>query len=183
MRKNNYYLSFFFLSATLLSFFSQPAQSQLQGSFDGYMNPFRPPLPQVRKLAPTAVHDEDAVRFQLEVYDSPGVVVAEFMSSTCLACNGASRMLKDLQAHYGNKVKFVRIEANKNIGICEQFGVKRVPSVVVFNEGDVVDKFSLYKQPDKDPLCRTIDLQIEKSRLAKEELQQPVNLEPIRLVE
>lgn len=182
--------SFAFLFAASLAAISllitngSPSYSE-SNSFTGQYNaPFTAPLPKYIDPASLSAApkvktpDADAVRFQLEVFDSSGIVVVEFMSPTCLACNPAQKILKESAKHYGSKVKLVRIDAGKNFDTFEYYGLKRVPSVLVFNDGELVEKIPVFAESKKSHLHEVIDKQLELSQVASEKVY---SLEPVRL--
>jgi len=146
------------LVLAICAFDWNPGLAQEQAFNGTYSMPFKVPRPQIT-LAPPRV-DRDAIRFQIEVLEKPGIVTVEFLSSACMACNPVSKQLDSLTAPYGDTVRIFRIEANENTGLCSEFGVKRVPTVLLFKDGRVVDQFPQFSERQSELLTQAIRHQL-----------------------
>ena len=57
--------------------------------------------------------------------------------------------LKDLAAHYGDKVKVVKIDQYKNTDLCDALRVSHNPTYIVYNSGKIIHKIATYTKISK----------------------------------
>lgn len=67
-------------------------------------------------------------------------VVAVLWAAWCGPCKLLKPKLATVQAKYG--FHMVRIDAEKHRAVCEKLKVRSIPSVLVFNRGEVVGRFN-----------------------------------------
>jgi len=105
--------------------------------------------------------DEDASRFGQEVLEKRGLVIVEFMSPSCLACNPTARMLYHLVNKYDGKVLWFRLNIHKNPGLSDHYEVPKVPAVLLFKDGHLVKKFNAFNEYQRSRLAQVVDFQLE----------------------
>ncbi|WP_445489567.1 thioredoxin [Niallia sp. 03133] len=76
--------------------------------------------------------------FQTET--GTGVVLADFWAPWCGPCKMIAPVLEELDAEIGDKVKIVKIDVDENQESAAKFGVMSIPTLLVFKDGEVVDK-------------------------------------------
>ncbi|MFT8321380.1 MAG: thioredoxin [Bacillus sp. (in: firmicutes)] len=76
--------------------------------------------------------------FQTET--GTGVVLADFWAPWCGPCKMIAPVLEELDAEIGDKVKIVKIDVDENQESASKFGVMSIPTLLVFKDGEVVDK-------------------------------------------
>ncbi len=81
---------------------------------------------------PTAVLDESHTR----------PVVVDFWAPWCGPCKSLKPILEKLAAEYGGKFRLAKVNADDNQALSQQYGVRGIPAVKVFVNGEVVDEFS-----------------------------------------
>jgi thioredoxin 1 len=79
--------------------------------------------------------------FAATVLKSPRPVVVDFWADWCAPCKQLSPILDELAATYDGKIDFVKLDTNANTSVPAQFGVLRIPTVLVFSGGEVVKQF------------------------------------------
>jgi thioredoxin len=77
--------------------------------------------------------------FNNEVVSSDKVVVADFWASWCGPCKMLSPVIEQVESELETKVKFVKINVDDNPVLSQQFGIASIPTVMVFDKGNVVD--------------------------------------------
>lgn len=77
--------------------------------------------------------------FNNEVMSSDKVVVADFWASWCGPCKMLSPVIEQVESELGTKAKFVKINIDDNPALSQQFGIASIPTVMVFDNGNVVD--------------------------------------------
>ena len=86
-------------------------------------------------MATLAVTDAN---FDSEVRNSPLPVVVDFWAeSGCWRYRKCAR-LEELSAHYDGKVKIVKVNVDENPDLPAQFGVRGIPALFLFKDGQVV---------------------------------------------
>ncbi|WP_227396682.1 thioredoxin [Jeotgalibacillus aurantiacus] len=69
-----------------------------------------------------------------------GLVLADFWATWCGPCKMIAPVLEELDADMGDKVKIVKLDVDENQETASKFGVMSIPTLVVFKDGEIVDK-------------------------------------------
>lgn len=69
-----------------------------------------------------------------------GVVLADFWAPWCGPCKMIAPVLEELDSEMGEKVKIVKLDVDDNQETAAKFGVMSIPTLIVFKDGEVVDK-------------------------------------------
>ncbi|MEH7223031.1 thioredoxin [Bacillus sp. JJ1566] len=91
-------------------------------------------------MAITNVTDQS---FDTETKD--GVVLADFWAPWCGPCKMIAPVLEELDSEIGDKVKIVKLDVDDNQETAAKFGVMSIPTLLVFKNGEVVDKVVGYQ--------------------------------------
>lgn len=86
-------------------------------------------------MATVAVTDST---FDAEVRKSPVPVVVDFWAEWCGPCKQIGPSLEELSAQYDGKVKIVKVNVDENPDLPAQFGVRGIPALFLFKDGQVV---------------------------------------------
>jgi putative thioredoxin len=91
-------------------------------------------------------HDLDVgvADFQQHVLDDSmhRPVVVDFWAPWCGPCKSLKPILEKLAAEYGGKFRLVKVNADDNKALSQQYGVRGIPAVKAFVNGEMVDEFS-----------------------------------------
>ncbi|MEH7125645.1 thioredoxin [Bacillus sp. JJ1532] len=69
-----------------------------------------------------------------------GVVLADFWAPWCGPCKMIAPVLEELDTEMGDKVKIVKLDVDENQETAGKYGVMSIPTLIVFKDGEVVDK-------------------------------------------
>jgi len=80
--------------------------------------------------------------FQNEVLSSSTPVLVDFWATWCAPCRALSPKLEELaaSANFTGKVKFLKMDVDTNSIIPAQFGIRGIPTVIVFKDGKMLDQ-------------------------------------------
>lgn len=77
--------------------------------------------------------------FKTEVLDAQGVVVVDFGANWCGPCKSLLPILDEVVAEDPNK-KIVKIDIDEQEELAKEYKIMSVPTLLVFKNGQVIDK-------------------------------------------
>ncbi|MBU1661023.1 MAG: thioredoxin [Chloroflexi bacterium] len=86
--------------------------------------------------------------FRAEVLESPQPVLVDFTAAWCGPCKRLEPVVKDLAKEWNGKVKVVKLNVDHNQNLAMQYQVMSVPTLMLFNNGEVKERLTGY-QPKK----------------------------------
>jgi len=84
-----------------------------------------------------AIPDVTDESFEREVLQSEIPVLVDFWGDHCPACRQISPILRELAEERSSRLKVVKIHAAENAATSAQYGVRAMPTVLVFASGTV----------------------------------------------
>ena len=82
----------------------------------------------------TIVNDDS---FQAEVLDAEISVLVDFWAEWCGPCKALTPILEEVAQNYSGKIKVVKINVDDNETTPAQYGVRGIPTLVLFKNGNV----------------------------------------------
>jgi len=99
------------------------------------MSPYARHGLQQRKITMSEVlHTTDAT-FEQDVLRADVPVLLDFWAPWCGPCRMVAPILDELAAEFGAKVKVVKINIDENQETPAKFGVRSIPTLILFKEG------------------------------------------------
>lgn len=86
---------------------------------------------------PKAVTTDDFTD-EVEMSDTP--VLVDFWAEWCGPCKQLAPRIEELANEYDGDVKFVKVDVDDNQELAGQFGIRSIPTLLFFQDGDKVDQ-------------------------------------------
>ena len=78
--------------------------------------------------------------FKKEVLESQQQVLVDFWATWCAPCRAIAPLIDDLATQYKGQVKVTKINIDDNQGTPQQYGIRSIPTLLVFKGGQVVEQ-------------------------------------------
>jgi len=78
--------------------------------------------------------------FKKEVLDSEIPTFVDFWASWCGPCRMVGPVFEELSNEYAGKVKFAKVNVDENPKTPSTYGVRGIPTLIMFNGGKAVDQ-------------------------------------------
>ena len=69
-------------------------------------------------------------------------MVVDFWASWCGPCHAMIPILRSLSEKFENQITFAKVDVQNNRDLAQQFGVKTVPTLILFKNGKEWDRLS-----------------------------------------
>ncbi len=79
--------------------------------------------------------------FDDEVLGADVPVLVDFWAEWCGPCKALAPLIDELATEYDGKVKIGKVDTDANREISVRFSVSAIPTVILFNKGEIVEKF------------------------------------------
>jgi thioredoxin 1 len=77
--------------------------------------------------------------FKAEVLDSDVPVLVDFWAPWCGPCRMVGPVVDEIADQYGEKLKVVKVNTDENPQIASQYGIRSIPTLMIFKGGEKVD--------------------------------------------
>jgi thioredoxin 1 len=85
----------------------------------------------------TVIHSSDN-KFDEDVVRHSTPVIVDFFADWCGPCRMIAPAFEALASEYAGKVKFVKVDIDVNPDTPVRFGVRSIPTLLLFKDGQVV---------------------------------------------
>ena len=81
----------------------------------------------------------DNNNFKADVLEAEGPVVVDFWAEWCGPCKMIGPSLEEIATEMAGKVKITKLNIDENPELAAQFGVRSIPTLMIFKDGEVAD--------------------------------------------
>ncbi len=78
--------------------------------------------------------------FQKEVLEADRPTFVDFWASWCGPCKMVGPIFEELSKQYSGKIKFAKVNVDENPKTPANYGIRGIPTLILFKEGKVVDQ-------------------------------------------
>ena len=78
--------------------------------------------------------------FDAEVLKSDKPVLVDFWAVWCAPCRAVAPVIDEIASDYDGKIKVGKVNVDENQVIPGKYGIRGIPTVILFNKGQVADQ-------------------------------------------
>lgn len=78
--------------------------------------------------------------FDEMVTNSDKPVLVDFWAEWCGPCRMVGPIVEELSSDYDGKAVVGKVDVDNNPGISQKFGIRNIPTILFFKNGEIVDK-------------------------------------------
>ncbi len=93
--------------------------------------------------------------WEVEVLSSDTPVLVDFWAPWCGPCRMVAPVVDELAEEYDGKVKFVKLNTVDNIQTASKYGIRSIPTIMVFKGGEAVEQVVGFRP--KSELKKSLD--------------------------
>ena len=90
-----------------------------------------------------------------EVLSNDTPVLVDFWAPWCGPCKMVAPVVDELAEEYDGKVKFVKLNTDDNIETASKYGIRSIPTLMVFKGGEAVEQVVGFRP--KSELKKSLD--------------------------
>jgi thioredoxin 1 len=85
--------------------------------------------------------DVTDANFDAEVLKAELPVLVDFWAIWCVPCRMIAPIIEDLATEKKDKLKVAKLDVDHNPQTATKYGIRSIPTLLVFKNGQIVDKF------------------------------------------
>ena len=103
------------------------------------------------------VNDVNAENFEADVLKSSELVLVDFWAEWCGPCKRIAPTVESIAEEYKGKAKVLKMNVDENGESLSSFGIKGVPTLILFQNGQEVERIVGVPSNAKQSLSEMID--------------------------
>ena len=100
-------------------------------------------------MAGLGVLDVNDASFDQEVLKSQQPVLVDFWAVWCGPCKAIAPIVDSVAATFAGKLKVAKVNVDENGATPSRYGIRGIPALLFFKDGQVVDQVVGYKPQDE----------------------------------
>lgn len=90
-------------------------------------------------MADNVTHLNEA-SFVDAVEKNNGPILVDFWAEWCMPCRALAPVIEELASEFQGKVRFAKVNVDEERGIAQQFGIRGIPTLILFQNGKKVNE-------------------------------------------
>ena len=86
------------------------------------------------------IHITSSEQFKTDVVEFDGLSVVDFWAEWCGPCRMVDPIVMEISEEYAGRVLAAKVDVDSNPGISSKLGIRNIPTVMFFKDGEMVDK-------------------------------------------
>lgn len=93
--------------------------------------------------------DVNTADWQTQVLESETPVLVDFWAEWCGPCKMIAPIVDELAEEYEGKLRVAKLDADTNQEVMMNYGVMGIPTLILFKNGEAVERITGFKPKDK----------------------------------
>ena len=87
--------------------------------------------------------------FEAEVVQSAIPAIVDFWAPWCAPCYMIAPILEEIAEEYDGQLKVTKLDVDQNPQVATQFGIMSIPTMILFKDGEAVERLIGYMPKER----------------------------------